>query len=62
MILDNTLKPGDILQFIQPDGHRIEIITHDTGIIIKAGDVGTKMNIDRISSFSVEAKAVESCT
>lgn len=53
------LKSGDIVEFTQEDGNRIILIVYRNGICIKANDLGTKLVINRGSSFMVKATAVD---
>lgn len=54
------LKPGDTVLITQRDGKRLMLFVYENGLGIKAEMVGTKLMIDRVSSFSANAAAVDS--
>lgn len=62
MILDNELKPGDIVSIKQKNGCTITIHAYENGIGVKAEQPGTRMEVKRDSSFWVKCEAVNSDT
>lgn len=52
-------KPGDTIIIKQSDGNTIMVIVGDDMIIVKAERIGTELNIERNSSFTVTVRAVE---
>lgn len=53
------LKSGDVVNFTQEDGKRLVVIVYPNNICIKADVPGTDIKIDRGSSFTVKATAVD---
>lgn len=53
------MEPGDTVILIQGDGQELHVMAAETGIVVKAPSVGTKLEAEETATFTHFLKVVE---